>query len=453
MSQEPQSDHPNLQLHITDDDIYDIIVVGARISGAATAALLAQQGARVLLLDRAIFPAPTVSCPIFYGNSMAILERIGVLDDITAIGAPRIAYYGTRTSDFDLVTRLPKSHGRDYAYSIRREVLDTTILRRIRTHPNITLREGFTVSGLVRSMGQVVGIRGRQGRGAEQIFYARGVVGADGKRSLIARQVGAQIYDRIKGESCIFYAYYRDFTPLHEPSAVVYADRRTRLATLVFDADAGLTVVSVGVPASEFDAARKDAECTLERTWRSFPELAERGQHATRATPVMGQGPVDSFYRQSYGPGWALVGDAGHYIDPTTGQGINHALRSAELFTDAWQRTQRRASWMQAMAEYQRRRDAETRPMYDMVAFGAQLQSVQDMGVDIGTALFRAIARQPKAARRYIGMFSGATPIKSFMNPLNLACILIEDQLRYELPRLADIALGRAVTALPEVVS
>src|SRR5690242_2059260 len=209
------------------DDTYDAIVVGARMAGAATAALLAQQGARVLLVDRATFPAPTVSCPIIFGNSLRVLERIGALPAVEAIGAPRIAYYGTRTPDFDLVTHLPKSHGRDYAYSIRREVLDTTILQRIRTHPNITLREGFTVSGLVRSMGQVIGIRGRQGGGVEQVFYGRGIVGANGKRSLVARHVGAQIYDRIKGQSCIFYAYYRDFAPLHEPSAVVYADRRT----------------------------------------------------------------------------------------------------------------------------------------------------------------------------------------------------------------------------------
>lgn len=300
---------------------YDVIIVGARIAGAATAALLAQAGARVLLLDRVKLPAPTVSCPIFYGNSMAVLERIGVLDAVEALGAPRITHYGTRTPDLDLVARLPESHGRDYAYSIRREMLDTAILEHVQTHPNITLRDGFAVTRIVQSMGQVVGVCGRSGHGPEETIYADVVVGADGKRSFVARAVGAETYAHLVSETAIFYAYYRNVVPLQEPSAVVYADPATRTGVLVFDADAGLTVVSVGIPAAAFDEARKDPEAALERTWRGVPEMVERCQHAERATPVMGQAPFDSFFRQPYGPGWALVGDAGQYIDPITGQG------------------------------------------------------------------------------------------------------------------------------------
>lgn len=419
-----------------ESDTYDAIIVGARIAGAATAALLARQGARVLLLDRAVFPAPTVSCPVFYGNSMAMLERIGVLDAVEALGAPRIRYYGTRTPKLDLVARLPASHGRDYAFSIRREVLDTAILRRVQTYPGITLREGFTVTDLVWGAGQVVGVRGRQGHGARETIYARAVIGADGKRSYVARAVNAAIYDRIPGRSCIFYAYYRNVAPLAEPSAVVYLAEDGRTATLVFDADNDLTVMSIGVPAEEFETARKDPEGTLEHTWRTIPEVARRARNAVRVTPVMGQGPVDNFYRQSYGPGWALVGDAGHYIDPITGQGINHALRSAELFAEAWARTQRRTAWMRAMAEYQQRRDAETRPMYDLIAFGARVQPAVEAGLDIWTPLFQAISRQPDAATHYIGIYNGATQVSEFFHPLNLARILIKDGLRYRLPRL-----------------
>lgn len=423
-------------------DAYDAIIVGARVAGAATAALLAQQGARVLLLDRAAFPAPTVSCPIFFGNSLAVMERIGVLDAVAAIGAPRIRYYGSRLPRVDLVARLPASHGHDYAYSIRRDVLDTTVLRRVQTFPGITLREGFTVSDLVWGDGRVVGVRGRQGHGSEQTIYARAVIGADGKRSLVARAVEAPIYDRIPSMSCIFYAYYRNLEPLPEPSAVVYGSDDGRKAALVFDADSGLTVISVGIPAEDFETARKDPEGTLERTWRSFPELAARGCGATRATPVMAQGPMDSFYRQSYGPGWALVGDAGHYIDPATGQGINNALRGAELLAAAWARTQRRSSWLNAMAAYQQQRDADTRPMYNLIKLGLRFRSAAEAGIDIGMPLLRAIARRPEVATNYIGIYNGATPVGAFFNPLNLARIMLEDSLRYELPRYAAGALG-----------
>jgi 2-polyprenyl-6-methoxyphenol hydroxylase-like FAD-dependent oxidoreductase len=410
----------------------------------AAATLLAQQGARVLLLDRATFPAPTVSCPVFYGNSLAVFERMGVLDEIEAIGAPRIRYYGGRSPELDLVARLPAVYGRDYAYSIRREVLDTAVMDRVREYAGITVREGFAVTDVVWGGEQVVGVRGRQNGGSEEVLYARAVVGADGKRSRVARAVGAPVYDSRPSRSCIFYAYYRDFEPLDEPSAVVYVDPDEQTSVLVFDADDGLTVVSVGVPAEQFDEARSDPEGTMVRTWQRIPEVAHRARNATRATQVKGQAAVESFYRQSYGPGWALVGDAGHYIDPITGQGINNALHSAEYFAEAWARTRRRASWMGAMAGYQRRRDAATRPMYDLLGFGERMRWTAELGIDIGTPLFRAIARRPEIASQYVGMYNGATSVNRFLHPLNLLRILLEDQLYYQMPQQAARLLDRS---------
>jgi flavin-dependent dehydrogenase len=425
---------------------YDAIIVGARVAGTATAALLAQQGARVLLVDRATFPAPTVSCPVFFGNSLASFERIGVLDAVEAIGAPRITHYGNRSPSADLVTRLPTSHGRNYAYAIRRDVLDNAVLRRVAERPGVSLREGFAVSGLLWGAGQVAGVRGRQGGGPEETIYARAVIGADGKRSLVARLVEAPMYRSLPGASCIFYAYYRNFAPIGEPSAIVYANAERTRGALVFDADAGLTVVAVGLPAGEFAAARKDAEGALERIWRSFPELAARGRGAERATPVMGQGPVPSYYRQPFGPGWALVGDAGHYIDPITGQGINNALRSAELFAQAWVRAQGRAGWQRAMGGFQRARDAETLPMYNLTRTASQLGEggAASFGMALTAAFGQVVARNPDIASSYVGIFNGATTIPEFFHPLNIARILATDAARQAAARLA------ALTPQPE---
>ena len=411
---------------------YDAIIVGARVAGAATAAFLAEQGAKVLLLDQATFPAPTVSCPVFFGNSLALFERIGVLDAVEALGAPRITHYGNRSPNADLVTRLPPSAGRDYAYAIQRDALDDAVLRRVAARPNVSLREGFRVSELLWGAGQVAGVRGRQGHGSEETIYARAVIGADGKRSLVARLVDAEMYCSLPGATCIFYAYYRNFAMIGEPSAIVYANAERTSGALVFDADDGLTVISVGLPADAFEAARKNAEDTLERIWRSFPELAARGRNAERATPVMGQGPVPSYYRQPFGPGWALVGDAGHYIDPVTGQGINNALRSAELFGQAWARAQGRVGWQRAMADFQRQRDAETLPMYNLTRAASQFQSggAASFGMTLATMFGEVVARNPDIAQSYIGIFNGATPIPAFFNPLNIARILATDAAR-----------------------
>lgn len=429
---------------------FDAIVVGGRVAGLAAAGHLARMGERVLVLEKASLPAPTVSCPIFYGNSMAMLERLGALEAVEALGAPRITHYGTRLPaiGLDLVARLPPAYGRDYAYSIRRERLDAAIAGVVAAIPGVTLRHGFDVRGLIWGDGRVVGVRGRQGHGPEQPIYARAVIGADGKRSAVARHVAAPLYASSAGRTAIFYAYYRGVRPLPAPSAVVYGHPDGKTAVLVFDADEGLTVVSVGVPAEQFDAARKDPEAAMGSAWAAIDELAARMAGAERATPLMGQAPVDSFYRQSYGAGWALVGDAGHYVDPVTGQGINNALRSAELLAEAWARTRRRSDWLGAMADYQRRRDAYTRPFYDMVALGERFAGFAERGIDLGTPFLRAIARRPAISSRYIGIFNGATPVAEFFSPLGMARLLLEDQLRYELPAQLARAGERSLTAL-----
>ncbi|NJP07469.1 MAG: FAD-dependent monooxygenase [Chloroflexaceae bacterium] len=426
--------------------VYDVIIVGARLAGAATAALLARQGARVLLLERTTFPSPIVSCPIFFGDSLVLLDHIGVLGDVETIGAPRIRRYGLRSPRFDVVAELPPAYGYDYAYSIRREVLDTVILRSIANQNAIEVREGFTVTDLIQANGRVVGVRGRSGGGAEESLYAYGVIGADGKRSLVARAVGSSIYASMSVGTCFFYAYYRDFAPLDEPSAVVYTEDEWNKGVLVIDADDDLTLVSMAADQQQFEQIRKDPEAALEAAWRAMPELRQRGEQATRVTPVMGEHAWDSFYRQSYGPGWALVGDAGHTIDPFTSKGIRNALRSAEILAQAWQQTRRRDSWVDAMARYQWQRDTETMPMFQFLEMTMLVQEMARMGFDLGSLVMRALARRPEMAQYYVGIYNGATPVETFLDPFTIMSLIAEDVLCYELPDKVAELFSRMTT-------
>ncbi len=74
-------------------DSYDVIVVGARCAGAPTAMLLARQGHRVLLVDRATFPSDTVSTHLVHQPGVAALARWGLLDRLVATGCPPISTY------------------------------------------------------------------------------------------------------------------------------------------------------------------------------------------------------------------------------------------------------------------------------------------------------------------------------------------------------------------------
>jgi 2-polyprenyl-6-methoxyphenol hydroxylase-like FAD-dependent oxidoreductase len=142
--------------------------------------------------------------------------------------------------------------------------------------------------------------------------------------------------------------------------------------------------------------------------------MGERIRVGRRAERFRGSPDLPSYLRQPYGPGWALVGDAGLLLDPITGQGISHAFRDAELLADAV------ADGLggirplaEALARYHRARDRAARPMYD---FTARLAAVSPP-TPAETALFRAIARRQEDADMFLGVLAGSIPLRQFMSP------------------------------------
>lgn len=390
---------------------YDVIVVGARIVGASTAALLAQRGFNVLLLDKATFPSPTISCPVIFGNSLHILNRFGAEQVIERLGAPRLRLYGTDYGFARFVGHLPAYAGRDYAYSVQRIRLDEAIARHVEQLPNVTLREGFGVTELVWEQGRGVGVRGRLHGGALEEIQARyAVVGADGRTSLIARLVAAREYNVQAAHGYAYYAYYRNVTPLDEPSAIGY--RAPGLSILVFDADQDLTVLSMGGTTPAFAVARKDPEGTLLNAIQRVPELARRIEHAERATPVVGLAPTGMFYRQPFGRGWALVGDAGMRLDPITGQGIYQGLHAGELLVGALTQVRAGAAWEPTLRAFGRQRDKDSKAAYDFAALQAELKPLPWLS----RRLIKHMAADPALTQFYIGTANGATPPEENFN-------------------------------------
>lgn len=391
---------------------FDIIVVGARIVGASTAGLLAQQGFTVLLLEKSTFPSPTVSCPVIFGNALAVLDRFGAESVVDALGAPRLRLYGTDYGFARLEAHLPAYRGRDYAYSIQRHRLDEAVAHHVATLPGVTLREGFAVSDLIRENGRVVGVRGTQHGGANEELRARfAVIGADGRNSFVARQVGAAEYNTKPAQAWLYYAYYHNVTPLHEPSAMVYRGT-PRQNVLVFDADQNLTVLSIGAVDPPFEVMRKDPERVMLAAIRRVPELARRVEHAERATPIMGLAPTGMFYRQPFGAGWALVGDAGMRIDPVTGQGIYQGLHTAEMLVDALVHVRNGVDWNEAMSMFQRRRDRECKASYEYAA----LQAEPKRPDWLSRRFIRHMENEPKLRSYYFGTVNGATPPEENFN-------------------------------------
>jgi flavin-dependent dehydrogenase len=400
---------------------YDVIIVGARIAGAATAALLAQQGFNVLLLEKAMFPSPTLSCPIVFGNALEVLSRFGAEEVVDRLGAPKLRLYGTDYGFTRVVAHLPAYKGRDYAYSIQRERLDEAIARHVECIAGVTLREGFTVTELVWEAGRVVGVRGReQGGQIEELRAQLAVIGADGRNSPVVRMIGAREYDTRPPHAYLYYAYYCNVTPLAEPSAMIYRNLPGS-ALLVFDADQDLTVLSIAAIDPPFSVARKDPEAAMLRIVQKVPEVAQRFQHAQRATPIMGLAPFGMFRRQAYGAGWALVGDAGMRLDPVTGQGIYQGLHAAELLAVALTEVRAGVPWETAMRQFQRQRDASSKAAYEFAAVQSQLTKQPWLT----RRLLKHMAANPSLATYYFGTSNGATPPEENFNLLKAVRIAL----------------------------
>src|SRR5947209_6388410 len=119
-----------------------------------------------------------------------------------------------------------------------------------------------------------------------------------------------------------------------------------------------LTCVVMGWPLSQFEANRKDVEGTYTKSFELAPEFAERIKGAKREAGFQGIRDLPGYFRKPYGPGWALVGDAGYHKHPLTAYGITDAFRHAEAVASALDDVfAGRNAYEEAMAGYQRSRD------------------------------------------------------------------------------------------------
>ncbi len=348
---------------------YDVIVVGARCAGSPTAMLLARLGYRVLLLDRATFPSDSMHAHFVRHPGVERLDRWGLLPQIKASGCPPIRRWVVDLGDFPLPVPPEVLDGGDLQYAPRRCVLDAILVEGAAA-AGVEVREGFSVQEVLQENGRVEGIRGRARGGREVTERARLVVGADGLHSLVARAVGAPTYDAQPTLACGYYSYFAD-VPIDGLNIAYRADRVVIAAPTNDD----LTLVAVAAPVAAFPAFRADIECAFVASLDQVPWIAERVRLGRRTERWLGSGDLPNFFRKPYGPGWALVGDAGYHRDPIPARGISDAFRDAELLAEAIDAGfTGRLPLETALAGYERQRNEAARPTYEETLARAAFQ-------------------------------------------------------------------------------
>jgi flavin-dependent dehydrogenase len=391
---------------------YDAIIVGARVAGSPTGMLLARRGYRVLVVDRATFPSDTISSHLIHAPGMAALARWGIAEAVIASGCPPVTRYRIDFGPFAIDGQPRGVPGAQIAYAPRRTVLDK-ILVDAASDAGVEVREGFTVESLVVDDGVVRGIRGRASGGVSTEDTARVVVGADGVHSLVARAAGAHRYRDVSAFEALYLAYWEDLPT--DGEFQLYARERRGFGFV--PTNDGLTVAIVTWPADEFDSNRRDLLGNYLRAFEVDAALAERIARARRVSGPAGM-LMANFYRQSFGAGWALVGDAGYHKDAVTARGITDAFRDAETLAAALDDAfAGRRPWDEALGAYQVDRDAATAAMFDLTCQLASNEPPDDQTL----ALFTTIAASDTAAGDFASVLAGSMGVEAFFDPDHLA--------------------------------
>jgi 2-polyprenyl-6-methoxyphenol hydroxylase-like FAD-dependent oxidoreductase len=330
---------------------YDIIIVGARVAGSVLAALLGEQGHRVLLLEKAHFPSDTLSTHFFRPPALRVFERLGVLNDVRSAAPPlRTVWNYIDGHVISEAVNAPEEH-LNYFLCERRITLDWILFQRVGRESTVDIRQGATVKELIWSEGRVAGVRWSEADGTKEAS-ARVVVGADGFYSTLARSLEPAYESQFPVQRCMYYTYFQGIEPLDEASFAEHHFVGDTL-TYIFPTDSNLTLAAVSMPIDEFPSFKKEPLKRLRAHLDSLPLLAPRLRKAEVAAEVRGAGNIPCYQRVPYGPGWALVGDAQQVMDPWSGMGIDHAATHASLLADSLHRFLRDdAAWEVTMSDY-----------------------------------------------------------------------------------------------------
>jgi flavin-dependent dehydrogenase len=400
---------------MTGEGMFDAIVVGARCGGSPTAMLLARRGYRVLLVDRATFPSDTISTHWIWQLGTACLQRWGLLDRVLATNCPPFRTMGLDLGAFQLIGEPPAADGVAEICVPRRTVLDK-ILVDAAAEAGAEVREGFSVTGLTFSDGRVTGISGHGRGGAEVQEHAQIVIGADGRNSLVAKAAGSEKYNVRPALTCGYYAYHSGVSP-HVPGIHPLPSR----VVISFPTNDGLTVTYLACPRDEFATVRSDPERHLMDAVGRVAGFAEPFRGGTRVERIRGTGDLPNFFRQAFGNGWALVGDAAYHKDPIIAQGISDAFRSAEWLADAVHAGFAGARpLLEALAEYQRVRDEHFTPMYEL---SCSLATLEPPSPEM-FALYQALRSNSIERNRFFGTLGGAVPPSEYYSSENLQRII-----------------------------
>ena len=337
---------------------YDVLVVGARCAGAATAMLMARHGMKVLLVDRAGYGADTVSTHALMRGAVLQLNRWGVMPRLYEVATPAVRSTSFHYGEESITVPIRSVDGIDALYAPRRTVLDSALVDAAAA-AGAEICHRHSLIALIRgeSDERVVGAVVLDAEGRPQQIKAGLVVGADGLASPVARLVQAPVLRQARACTAVAYGYWSGLE-----AAGYHWHYRPGASAGVIPTNGGHHCVFVSVPPARMRSAGRDNSLSWYREVlrEVAPAVAGRLGAARLVSGLSAFAGRPGYLRQAHGLGWALVGDAGYFKDPLTAHGITDALRDADLLAEA-----AATDTQAAMVRYAATRDALSLPLFE----------------------------------------------------------------------------------------
>ncbi|WP_238011871.1 FAD-dependent monooxygenase [Dactylosporangium sp. AC04546] len=370
----------------------DAVVVGARCAGATLATLLARAGWRVLMVDRDPLPSDTVSTHVLFPHTLHRLDALGALARLRAAHDIPALRYSWRVLGHEVAGGFTPVGGFDRNSCVRRSVLDRALLDTA-VAAGVRVRSGRPVLDVIGTGTTADPVRGvvLDDGGA---VTARWVFGADGRTSTIARRLGLRTGRRLRGEQSYLFAYWRGL-PAADATRIDAHESLMLMSTPCED-DVHLLCLAGGPQLTRGTPAQRERRYA--EGLRRFPATLNPRllEHAERISSliVVPETMLRGYFRQATGPGWALLGDAGHFKHPVTAQGIGDAVEHAHYVAEA-------VTTRGTLAEYQQWRDDRAGEHYEwsyrLAEAGASTNA---------EAVYAGLAADPAAAQQWRDIFT-----------------------------------------------
>jgi geranylgeranyl reductase family protein len=315
--------------------MFDAIIIGAGPAGSATATFLGRKGYHVLLLDKARFPREKVCGEFISPEIPAVLDRLDVLKTIQekkpweTQGILISSYQNVQFKlDFPPVRDSAIHHTTTnfQGFNIPRFIFDEILLRNAQKTP-VEILEGFKVVDLIFEGDQICGVKGIHPEGYKATFRSRIVVGAGGRNCIVAKRLNFHVgYRWLRKVGLMVY-----FKGVRDPGR--YVEMHVNPPGYCGMAPMGEDLLNVSlVVDQEAIQNRKEnlSEYFLESLFKTRL-VKEKLEGASMIQRLKGVGPLAFKAKRCSWDGALLIGDSAGFIDPFTGEGIYHALRSGEL--------------------------------------------------------------------------------------------------------------------------